>query len=226
MSNTSGITISKPREHKPEAAEAVEQKTFLHVGCGPQTKAGTTAGFNTDAWRELRFDIDERVAPDFVGTMTDMSAVPDESVDAVYSSHNIEHLWAHEIPLAIKEFLRVLKPTGFLVLTCPDIQTVCELVAQDKLLETAYVSPAGPIAPFDILYGHRGFIAAGNEYMAHKSGFTSSVMMKTLEVNGFERVAVARRSQSLDLWVVAFKSSVSDEEVFACAREHFPPGIV
>lgn len=199
--------------------------TFLHVGCGGATKEKTTAGFNTSAWREVRFDIDPNAAPDFVGTMTDMSAVPDASMDAIFSSHNIEHLWAHEIPVALKEFLRVLKPEGFLVLTCPDVQSVCELVAQDKLLHVAYDSPSGPITPFDILWGHRGFIAAGNVYMAHKSGFTESVMMQTLQDSGFARVAVARRPECFDLWVVAFKNPVPDAQLLACAQAHFPGNI-
>ena len=88
------------------------QETFLHIGCGPKYKDKTTRGFNTDDWKELRFDIDESVKPDLVGTMTDMSSVASESVDAIFSSHNIEHLYAHEVPLAFAEFLRVLKPDG------------------------------------------------------------------------------------------------------------------
>ena len=128
-------------------------KTFLHVGCGPKRKDRTTAGFAE--WSELRFDIDESVQPDLVGTMTDMSSVSTESVDAVFSSHNIEHLYPHEVPVALSEFLRVLKPDGFAVITCPDLQAVCALVAEDKLTEPAYTSPAGLIAPLDILYGHR-----------------------------------------------------------------------
>jgi predicted SAM-dependent methyltransferase len=70
-------------------------QTFLHVGCGQNRKDRTTRGFNTGDWIELRFDIDEAVAPDVIGTMTDMGAVETEAVDAIYSSHNIEHLYAH-----------------------------------------------------------------------------------------------------------------------------------
>ena len=54
-------------------------KTFLHVGCGPKRKNQTTRGFNTADWTELRLDIDASVAPDIIGTMTDMSAVADAS---------------------------------------------------------------------------------------------------------------------------------------------------
>ena len=88
------------------------EKVFLHVGCGPKRKAATTRGFDSDQWREIRFDIDPSVAPDIIGTMTDMSTVATASVDAVFSSHNIEHLYPHEVPVALAEFLRVLKDGG------------------------------------------------------------------------------------------------------------------
>ncbi|MDP4617407.1 MAG: methyltransferase domain-containing protein, partial [Burkholderiaceae bacterium] len=141
---------------------------FLHVGCGPKRKNQTTRGFNTPEWAEIRLDIDASVQPDVIGTMVDLSAVESDSVDAIYSSHNIEHLYPHEVPLALAEFLRVLKPDGFFVVTCPDLQSVCKLIAEDKLTDTAYTSPAGPIAPLDILYGHRPAMAKGNLYMAHR----------------------------------------------------------
>jgi hypothetical protein len=128
-------------------------KTFLYVGCGPKHKDRTTTGFAE--WSELRFDIDESVQPDLVGTMTDMSSVLSESVDSVFSSHNIEHLYPHEVTVALSEILRVLKPDGFAVITCPDLQAVCALVAEEKLTEPAYTFLAGPIAPLDILYGRR-----------------------------------------------------------------------
>jgi len=198
--------------------------TFLHIGCGPKHKDRTTRGFNTDAWTELRFDIDESVQPDLVGTMTDMSAVASESVDAIFSSHNIEHLYPHEVPLAFREFLRVLKPEGFLLLTCPDLKSVCALVADDKLTEAAYTSPAGPIAPIDILYGHRPAMERGNLFMAHRCGFTQKVLDGTLRACGFQTVASAARDRApfFDLWAMASKSARSEDEMRALAAEHFP----
>lgn len=196
--------------------------TFLHVGCGPKHKDRTTAGFAE--WTELRFDIDESVQPDLVGTMTDMSSVESESVDAVFSSHNIEHLYPHEVPVALSEFLRVLKPDGFAVITCPDLQAVCALVAQDKLTEPAYTSPAGAIAPIDILYGHRPPMARGNLYMAHRCGFTEKVLSATLQASGFLQIASMKRgSPYFDLWALASKKSISDEELRNLAQLHFTP---
>ena len=197
-------------------------KTFLHVGCGPKRKDRTTAGFA--GWSELRFDIDESVQPDLVGTMTDMSSVSSESVDAVFSSHNIEHLYPHEVPVALSEFLRVLKPDGFAVITCPDLQAVCALVADDKLTEPAYTSPAGPIAPLDILYGHRPPMARGNLYMAHRCGFTEKVLSGTLQASGFKRVASMKRGVPyFDLWALATKADLNEEELLSLAKNHFTP---
>ena len=137
-------------------------KTFLHVGCGPQNKS-QIKGFNNDSWKEIRFDIDKKVNPDIVGTLLDMSAVETGSVDAIYSSHNIEHVFPHEVPIVLREFHRVLKDDGMVVLVCPDLQSVCEAVVDDKLLQPLYESPAGPISPIDILYGHRpAYIEAMN----------------------------------------------------------------
>jgi len=199
-------------------------QTFLHIGCGPKRKDQTTRGFNTDAWTELRFDIDESVKPDLIGTMTDMSAVADESVDAIFSSHNIEHLYPHEVALALKEFLRVLKPNAFLVVTCPDLQSVCKLIAEDKLTEAAYTAPAGPIAPIDILYGHRPAMARGNLFMAHRCGFTQKVLDGTLRAHGFQTIASMARGRSpfFDLWAIASKSGRSEDEMRTLAGEHFP----
>ena len=197
-------------------------KTFLHVGCGPKRKEQTTIGFAD--WTELRFDIDESVEPDLVGTMTDMSSVSTESVDAVFSSHNIEHLYPHEVPVALSEFLRVLKPDGFAVITCPDLQAVCALVAEDKLTEPAYTSPAGPIAPIDILYGHRIAMTAGNLYMAHRSGFTEKVLCGTLKASGFKSIASMRRDAPYyDLWALATKSNLNEEETRTLAKTYFTP---
>lgn len=198
-------------------------KTFLHVGCGPQHKDQTTRGFNTPEWKELRLDIDENVDPDIVGTMLEMSAVADVSVDAIYSSHNIEHLYAHEVPVALKEFLRVLRPDGFLVVTCPDLQSVCALVAEDKLTEAAYTSPAGPITPLDMLYGHRLQMARGNLYMAHRCGFTENVLIGTLQACGFASIASRRRGHPhYDLYAVASKAPMAEQDLRAFAGAHFP----
>ncbi|WP_089400210.1 class I SAM-dependent methyltransferase [Noviherbaspirillum humi] len=196
-------------------------KTFLHVGCGPQNKY-QLKGFGSNEWAEIRFDIDGSVKPDIVGSLTDMSKVGSGSVDAIYSAHNIEHLFPHEVPIALGEFYRVLKPQGFVVITCPDLVSVCEAVVKDRLLEPLYQSPAGPISPIDILYGHRGYIAQGNEFMAHKCGFTYSALCGTFRNAGFKSLFGGARPAAFDLWLFASKAALTDSEITKCAPAFLP----
>ena len=199
-------------------------KHLLHIGCGPKHKDRTTHGFNNDTWHEIRLDIDPMVLPDVTGTMTDMATVASASVQGIFSSHNIEHLYPHEVPIALAEFSRVLSDDGFAVITCPDLQSVCALIAEDKLIDAAYTSPAGPIAPLDILYGFRRSMAEGNLYMAHRCGFTRKVLHATLQVAGFGAVATLARGRApfFDLWALASKSQRSEAEMRALASQHFP----
>lgn len=210
------------KEREEQMAVSVVTKKLLHVGCGPARIHNTTKGFISGDWQEIRLDIDESVSPDIIGSMTDMAQVEDSSVDAIFSSHNIEHLYPHDVPVAMKEFMRVLKDDGFCVITCPDLQSVCQLVAEDKLTDAAYESPAGPIAPIDILYGHRGFMSQGKLYMAHRCGFTEKVLRGTLQAGGFQSVVTMRRPGVFDLWAIATKSVRSDSDLRLLAVEHMP----
>mgnify|MGYP002631020145 FL=1 len=196
-------------------------KTFLHVGCGPNYK-DKIKGFNNERWKEIRFDIDETVNPDIIGTLTDMHSVETGSMDAVYSSHNIEHIYPHEVPIALKEFYRVLKDDGIVVLTCPDLQRVCEAVVNDKLTETLYKTSGGyPISPIDILYGWRGPLKKGNHYMAHKTGFTYSVLNNELLQAGF-KMNYGGQVQDWNLFVVSFKQNLSEEQIKKKANPFLP----
>jgi len=194
---------------------------FLHVGCGSQ-KQIELKGFNSLEWEEIRFDIDEKIKPDIVGTLTDMSKVMNESVDAVYSSHNIEHIYAHEVPIALKEFFRVLKPEGFVVITCPDLMSVCEAIIKDQLLQPLYRSPTGDIAPIDILYGHRLYLMQGKEFMSHKCGFTYQSLCSAFYEAGFKTTFGGSRPNYYDLWLIAFKNLKTHEEIGKVAPIFLP----
>jgi protein O-GlcNAc transferase len=178
-------------------------KTVLHVGCGQANPKKLHQQFRNDDWKEIRFDIDPNVQPDILGDMTNMSAVADASVDAVWSSHNIEHLYWHDVPTALREFNRVLKVGGFVYLTLPDIQAVAKHVAEGKLEDPLYESPAGPISAIDILYGHRASITRGNHFMAHKTAFTAKTLEQRLYEAGFDNIRT--QSENLNLWAIGYK---------------------
>ena len=196
-------------------------KKFLHIGCGSKTKEQTTPAFNTEEWEEVRLDIDETVNPDIIATITDMTCVNDKSFDAVYSSHNIEHVFAHEVSKVFNEVYRILVDDGFFIVTCPDLQTVSKFIAEDKLTDSLYNSPAGPITPLDILYGHRASIANGQHYMAHKVGFTAKVLFGELNKAQFTSSLVGRIEDKFSLWGVATKVQTSDDDLEIMLKNHF-----
>lgn len=84
------------------------------------------------------------------------------------------------------------------------------------------MSPAGPIAPLDILYGLCTAMAAGNLYMAHRCGFTMRVLMGTLQAAGFQGVAGKQRTQAFDLWALATKSTMEDSRLREMAGIYLP----
>ena len=194
---------------------------FLHVGCGPNYKDRTTPGFASDDWKEVRLDIDESVNPDIISSVLDLSVIDSESFDAIFSSHNIEHVYAHEVPIMLGEFLRVLNDGGYFVVNCPNLIPVARLIVEDKLTEPAYISPAGPIAPLDILHGHGASIERGNEFLAHKTGFTPKSLNAALLGAGFRNVGMIE--PKLDIWAVATKKKIeSEEEMMEIVNLHLP----
>jgi SAM-dependent methyltransferase len=181
---------------------AAPAKIVLNVGCGHPGQ-GVHSTFQGSGWRELRLDVNPAVNPDILCSMTDMAPIDTSSIDAIWSSHNLEHLHRHEVPVALGEFLRVLRPAGLLLLTLPDLQKVAELVAADGLESEAYLSRSGPISPLDMIYGHTASIAHGNFHMAHKTGFTARSLQQLLTAAGFAGVTLSR--EGFALWARAFK---------------------
>src|SRR4029078_3461778 len=104
------------------------QKLVLNAGSGPKSLRKRYALFDPSNWREVRVDLDPGVGPDLVGSMTNMRAhFSAASFDAVWSSHSLEHLHTHEIPLALAEFRHILRDDGFALISCPDLETVMTL---------------------------------------------------------------------------------------------------
>src|ERR1700757_790507 len=188
----------------PLREDAAASKTVLNVGCGYPLRQKLHRHFHGPEWREIRLDLDPAVQPDIVCSITDMNPLATDSVDAIWSSHNLEHLQRHEVPVALAEFLRVLRPLGFLLLTLPDLRQVAKLVVENRLEDEAYRSLSGPITPLDMIFGHTPSLARGNRFMAHRTGFTARTLQKLLIEARFVEVNL-RQGVSFDLWATASK---------------------
>ncbi|HEX5926747.1 MAG TPA: methyltransferase domain-containing protein [Baekduia sp.] len=163
--------------------------------------------FTTSEWHEVRLDIDPGVDPDIIGTITDMTAVDQRSVDAIWSSHNLEHVFAHEVPLALREFYRVLKPGGTAHVQVPDLTVAARQVARGRLDDVIYMSSVGPITALDMLYGHGAAITRGEHYMAHRTGFTKQTLTAKLTEGGFANVRVEAKDRAL--WATAMRPELN-----------------
>lgn len=128
-------------------------------------------------------DIDPDCNPDIVASMVDMGEVG--PFDVIYCSHALEHLYPHDVPVALGEFLRVLKPGGFAAVFVPDLEGVAPT---DEPLFNAAV---GPITGHDLFYGYGPYLAS-NPYMAHHTAFVSETLDAAMKAAGFARTAVTR----------------------------------
>jgi SAM-dependent methyltransferase len=175
----------------------------LNVGAGSSGRSHPIFA----GWEVTTLDIDPRTKPDVLGSITDLSKlIPNASFDAIWSSHNIEHVASHEVPRALAEFRRALKKDGFALITCPDLQQVAQAVLAGDIDRVLYTSPAGPISAIDIIYGHGASIKEGFDYMAHRTGFTVDRLGKLVTAAGFSEAWIAPGT-AYDLWAVALMPS-------------------
>jgi len=197
------FTVQALRPFVPCLNEA-GPKILLHVGAGSPNNRPLPACFQGQEWMEVRVDIDKRVKPNIVASVTDMKGAPDERSHAVFSSHSQEHLNDYEVAQGFSEIYRVLRPGGFLLMNVPDLGQVAQMIIDGKADDVLYESQAGPVRPIDMLFGHQRSIENGNGYMAHRTGFTSDRLERFCLEAGFSDVRV-RTGNKWDLWVVAVK---------------------
>jgi SAM-dependent methyltransferase len=171
-------------------------KRILHVGCG--SKANELPPIYR-GYQETRLDSNAMVDPDIVASIVSMPMVESEQFDVVLASHVLEHCHFHEVAMALKEFCRVLKPKGFADIRVPDLQSIGGRLALDEAGNALYNSAQGMIAPLDMIYGHRGQVGAGNTFMAHKSGFTTSVLKFFMSMAGFDDVVCDTKAVPFEL---------------------------
>ena len=156
-------------------------------------------------FEHVLLDIDPSGEPDIVCDARELALLDPGGFDAVYCSHNLEHYFRHDVARVLAGFVHVLKPDGFAHIRVPDIGALMRRVAEEDLdvEDMLYESPAGPIAVLDVLYGYgRKIEESGEDYYAHKTGFTVRSLERALRRAGFTHVY--RGSSNLEIVAVAF----------------------
>lgn len=121
----------------------------------------------------------------------------DNSIEEIFSSHNLEHFPDSDVPLILREIYRVLEPNGKLRLIVPDLEyCVKEWLDTPELDENKWN-----------FYLKRIFGAQTNEGEYHKTGFTEQRIFNLLYGNGFSDIKIERIDDHAQecLSIVAYK---------------------
>jgi SAM-dependent methyltransferase len=162
-------------------------------------------------WEHVLLDIDPRGQPDVVCDARALTSLPGGIYDSVYCSHNLEHYHRHDAVKVLAGFTHVLKPDGFVLLRVPDLGLVMQTVVEKNLDidDVLYQAPAGLITVRDVLYGYGVEIErSGNDFYAHKTGFTQKSLKAFLEANGFPWVLTG--SGSWEVTALAFMNEPTE----------------
>ncbi|MDT3734800.1 MAG: tetratricopeptide repeat protein [Denitratisoma sp.] len=167
-----------------------------------------------NGWQHFMLDIDPAVRPDVVCDARNLATLKGSAYDSVYCSHNLEHYFHHDVSRVLAGFLHVLKDEGFAYIRVPDMAELMRSVVRDGLdiEDVLYQSPAGPIAVMDVIYGLRTEIArSGNDFFAHKTGFTRKSLAAAVRKAGFPFIFT--RTGNLEITAVAFKNQPNAVDV-------------
>lgn len=159
----------------------------------------------------ILLDIDPRGAPDIVCDARKLATLAPAQFDAVYCSHNLEHYYRHDVPLVLSGFLHVLKEGGVAHIRVPDMHEVMKIaLAQDMDIDDIlYQSPAGPIMVLDVIYGHTEEIEqSGQDFYAHKTGFTQKSLSNALRKAGFSTIYTVQGNY--EITALAFKGEPNE----------------
>ena len=162
-------------------------------------------------WKHILLDIDPRGEPDIVCDARELAHLPRSQFDAVYCSHNLEHYHRHDALKVLSGFLHVLKEDGFAHIRVPDMGELMRIVVQNNLDidDFLYESSAGPITVRDVIYGYAEEIeSSGNDFFAHKTGFTQNALVAILNRCGFPYVY--SNVGNLEVLAYAFKNKPSE----------------
>lgn len=172
----------------------------LYIGCGPWPyhPQHLVVLKNIEEWTLVDKFVDEPGVEQWDGRTLD--EVPYSSVEAIYSSHTLEHFEHRLIPQVLKTWYKKLRPGGELTLNVPDLNWAARLLRKldsGLPINRYYNQYAGEHGVLSIFYGSQSH---DGEY--HKSGYTRVYLQKLLEQAGFMNIEIQELEDAHDMGVL------------------------
>ena len=121
--------------------------------------------------------------PDVICDVRNLNKFSNDYADEILAVHVIEHFWRWEVVSILKEWVRVLKPNGKLILECPNLKSACEQFLQDPDL---YSGPGqeGQRTMW-VFYGDPSWT---DPLMVHRWGYTPISLAKVMHEAGLREL--------------------------------------
>lgn len=162
-----------------QAVQACTGPVRLHLGCGSRLFDGyinVDGHYLTGTPGVIIHDI------------TQPLPLMDQCVDEILSVHVIEHILRDQVPVMFADWLRVLKPGGFVAVEWPDFLKMCEAVVRDPAC--LYHDADRRTQKRTILGIYGDNLRYPDPVMWHKWGYSAASMQRLLESLGYSRTQV------------------------------------
>ena len=147
----------------------------LNLGCGDKILPGYV---NVDV-AESRLGR----KPDVICDLHALTPFEDGVADEVLSVHVVEHFWRWEVVDVLKEWLRILKPAGLMIIECPNLEAACREFLADPLRRCG-AGPDGQRTMW-VFYGDPSW---RDPLMVHRWGYTPASLAAVMSEAGLVNV--------------------------------------
>lgn len=147
----------------------------LNLGCGDKILPGY-----------INIDVAPARAgrsPDVISDLRKLEAFEDETADEIMAIHVIEHFWRWEVLEIVREWVRVLKPGGRMILECPNLVSACE-----EFLKNPDISAGPGLEGQRTMWVFYGDPAWRDPLMTHRWAYTPNSLKALMEEAGMVKV--------------------------------------